>query len=344
MTRESTLPKPASLPAKRSLMRPAVIGIVAVALLVAGGQLPDFRVSQIASMLIFAIAISGLNLVAGYGGMLSLGHSALFGVGGYTTAILISEMRLTPLSTMPIAIALGVLVGALMGLPATRVKGIYLALVTLAFAVAFPEFLKRFEELTGGAGGLVVRSVDLAPPAWSGFDRFERSQWMYWLSAVVLVLCLFLVRNLIRSRRGLSITALRDNEIAATVCGVSAARDRISLFAISGGITAAGGSLYAMYIGALSPELSFTVFTSIQLITGLIIGGVATLLGPLAGGVAIVIIPAVTLDLANGQAYGLVFGVVLIVVVFLLPDGIVGRLQKMRVFTGRSQSAAHTST
>ena len=310
----------------RSLLGAAGIWIVVLAALVAGGQLPTYRVTQLATVLIFATAIIGLNLVMGYGGMLSIGHSALFGVGGYTTAILITEARLTPLSTIPVALVFGVLAGAVMGLPASRVKGIYLALVTLSFAVAFPELLNRFDSLTGGAGGLVIRGADLAPPPWSGLERSERTLWLYYLSAVMLILVFVLARNLVTSRRGLSIRALRDHEVAAVGCGVSPSKDRVTLFAISGGITAVAGSLYAMSLGALSPESSFTVFTAIQLLTGLLIGGVATSFGPLIGGLAIVFIPTITADLTGGQAYGLVFGVILIAVVFLMPDGVAGRL------------------
>ncbi len=306
--------------------RHVAVMVLVIALLLLGSQAPVYRVSQLTAVFIFALAIMGLNLVAGYGGMLSLGHSAILGVGGYTTAILINDARLTPLSTIPVAVVLGVLAGALIGLPASRVKGIYLALVTLAFAVSFPEFLKRFDGLTGGAGGLIVRSRDLVPPPWSGFTRAERGEWMYWLAAAALLLGFALVRSLTSSRRGLAIRALRDHEVAAVACGVSAARDRVTLFAISGGITAGAGALYAMYLGALSPESSFTVFTSIQLITGLIIGGVATSLGPVIGGFAVVFIPAVTTELTNGQAYGLVFGVILAAVVFLMPSGIAGWL------------------
>ncbi|WP_370617430.1 branched-chain amino acid ABC transporter permease [Mumia sp. Pv 4-285] len=308
----------------RGLQLAAVV-LVALLLLWASG-LPAFRMGQITNVFIIAIAIAGLNLVTGYTGLLSIGHSAFFGLGAYTTGILIVKYEFAPLSTIPVAIGLCFVLGLLVGLPSLRIHGLYLALVTLAVAVSFPEIVRRAEDLTGGAAGMVVRSRFLAPPEWTGLVRAERGIWMFWLSAGVLAVVLLLCRNLVRSRFGIAMRSTRDNEIAAAANGISVARTKIVAFGISGAITGLAGSLFTMYMGALSPDGSFTLMKSIEFITGLVLGGVATQIGPLVGAFAVVFLPYLTASYTEGPLAGVVFGVVLIVIVFLMPEGIVGRV------------------
>lgn len=302
------------------------VAVVVVLALMWASNLALFRVGQLTNVFIIAIAIVGLNLVTGYTGLLSIGHSAFFGLGAYTTGIGIVKYQLSPLSTIPIAIVLGFVVGAIVGLPSLRIKGLYLALVTLAVGVSFPEIVRRAEDLTGGATGLVVRSRFLAPPEWTGLVRAERGIWMFWLSAAVLAVVMLLSRNLVRSRFGLAMMASRDHEIAAAANGVNVARTKILAFAISGAVTALAGSLFAMYIGALSPDGSFTLLKSIELVTGLVLGGIATQVGPLVGAFAVVFLPYVTSSYTSGPLSGVVFGALLIAIVFVMPEGIVGRL------------------
>jgi branched-chain amino acid transport system permease protein len=307
------------------------LGLVVAAALVllAGASAEPFRVGQFTSVLIFAIAISGLNLATGYTGLLSIGHSAFFGLGAYTTGILVVRHGWEPLATIPVAIVLSFLVGLVVGLPALRIRGLYLALVTLAVGVAFPELVKRFADFTGGAAGLVIRSRQLAPPDWTGMRQGERYLWLYWLCAVALIVVLLAVRNLTRSRVGMAMIATRDNELAAAASGVSLAAVKTGVFGLSGAITGLAGSLFAMYVGALSPDGSFTLLKSIELITGLFVGGAATLLGPVVGALAVVFIPYFSADLASGHVSGIVFGAVLILIVFLMPEGVVGMLGRL---------------
>ncbi|MGI8331211.1 branched-chain amino acid ABC transporter permease [Actinomadura scrupuli] len=305
-------------------------GVLAAAgLLLAGSGLQSFRVGQLTSVLIFAIAISGLNLATGYTGLLSIGHSAFFGLGAYTTGVLVVSHGVGPLVTLPVAAVLCFLLGFVVGLPALRIRGLYLALVTLAVGVAFPELVRRFPDFTGGAAGLVIRSRQLAPPEWTGLGLGRRGLWLYWLSAAVLVVVLLLIRNLTRSRVGLAMVATRDNEIAAAASGVSLASVKTTVFGLSGAVTGVAGSLFAMYVGALSPDGSFTLLKSIELITGLFVGGAATLLGPVAGALAVVFIPYFTADLSSGHVSGILFGAVLILIVFLMPEGVVGLLNRV---------------
>jgi branched-chain amino acid transport system permease protein len=309
-------------PAHRGIQLAVVLALAGLVL--AMGTANDFRVGQFDTVLIFAIAVYGLNLVSGYGGMLSIGHSALFGVGAYTTGVLVVHAHIQPVATLPLVLVSGFACGLLMGLPAVRVRGLYLTLVTLAFAVSFPEIVARFPQLTGGQLGLVISTQDLWPPAWSPFSRSQSAQWIFWLSLVLLVLTGLALRNLVRSRLGLAIRALRDNELGSVGCGVDPHRTRILLFGFSGAVTALAGGLYAMYLGALSIDNSFGLTLAIQLITGLIVGGAATSWGPVVAGLTIVYIPYYVSSVTNGQAYGLVFGVILAVAVFVLPNGVAG--------------------
>jgi branched-chain amino acid transport system permease protein len=322
------------------------LGLVAAAALVllAGAGAEPFRVGQFTSVLIFAIAISGLNLATGYTGLLSIGHSAFFGLGAYTTGVLVVRHGWQPWATIPAAVVLSFLVGLVVGLPALRIRGLYLALVTLAVGVAFPELVKRFADLTGGAAGLVIRSRHLAPPDWTGLRQGQRYLWLYWLCAVTLVVVLLAVRNLVRSRVGMAMMAVRDNELAAAASGVSLAAVKTGVFGLSGAITGLAGSLFAMYVGALSPDGSFTLLKSIELITGLFVGGAGTLFGPVAGALAVVFIPYFSADLASGHVSGIVFGAVLILIVFLMPEGVVGMLGRLTRRVVRITPASEAGT
>ncbi|WP_221629262.1 branched-chain amino acid ABC transporter permease [Humibacillus xanthopallidus] len=303
------------------------LGVVAVvAVLLLASQAQAFRVGQFTNVFIIAIAIVGLNLVTGHTGLLSIGHSAFFGLGAYTTGVLVARYDAAPMTTIPVAVVLSFVLGLLVGLPSLRIKGLYLALVTLTVGVSFPEIIRRAEELTGGAAGLVVRSASLAPPAWTGLGRAQRGIWMFWVSAAVLLLVMWLSRNLVRSRFGLGMRSTRDHEIAAAASGVRVARTKILAFGVSGAITGLAGSLFTMYIGALSPDGSFTLLKSIELVTGLVLGGIATQLGPVVGAVAVVFLPQLTGAFSTGPLSGVVFGVVLIAIVFVMPEGIVGRI------------------
>jgi branched-chain amino acid transport system permease protein len=302
-----------------------LLGLVVLALL--GSTLSAYRMGQVTTVMITATAVVGLNLATGYTGLLSIGHSALFGVGAYTTGILIVEYGYSPLLTLPVAAALGFGVGIVVGIPALRIRGLYFSLVTLALGIAFPEIIRRFEDLTGGASGLLIRSQYLAPPSWTGLTRFERGTWLYWLSLVSLVVVMFLVRNLIRGRIGIAMRGTRDHEVAIRSNGVDVARIKVLTFGLSGAITAYAGGLFAMNVGALSPDGSFTLVKSIELVTAMFIGGAGTLLGPLIGSVVTVFLPVLTSTWTTGPISGVLFGVTLIVLVFFMPEGIAGRVQ-----------------
>jgi branched-chain amino acid transport system permease protein len=318
------------------------VGVVLLAAVILWGSgLAPFEQGQVTRVIIFAIAIGGLNIATGYVGMLSVGHSAFFGLGAYTTGILVMSYGWEAWTTIPIAFALSFVVGLLIGLPALRIRGLYLAMVTLAFAVAFPELVAHFSDLTGGSGGLTIRRSELAPPAWSGFSLGEKDQWLYWLSVVVLAITVYATASLVRSRYGMAMTAVRENEIAASSSGVNIAVVKTTMFGLSGGVTGAAGSLFAMYMGSLFAEGSFTLLAGITLLIGLVIGGERTILGPLVGAIVVVYVPYITGELGAGQSASVLFAIVLLLVIFLAPTGAVGGLttlvRKVLVVAPRSR-------
>ena len=298
--------------------------IVVIGLIDWGSGIDPFDRSQLTRVMIYAIAIAGLNIVTGYGGMISVGHSAFFGLGAYTTGILVVRYGWDAVYTIPVAFALCFVVGLVVGLPALRIRGLYLAMVTLAFGIAFPEVIDNFDGLTGGAQGLTIRRLMLRPPDWSGFTLGEKDVWLYWLSAALLIVVMVMVHNLVRSRYGLALVAARDSEVAAAASGVNLAAVKTVAFGISGAITGVGGSLFAIYLGTLVADDSFTLLSAISLLTGLVIGGQGTRFGPVLGAVAVVYIPYYSSDLGQGQSAAVIFGAVLIAIIFVVPEGVVG--------------------
>lgn len=314
-------------PVHRALVGAGLVLLVASTLWLGG--LAPFEIGQVTRVMIFAIAIAGLNLATGYVGLLSVGHSAFFGIGAYTTGILMVKEGWEGWATIPVAFAISLVVGLLVGLPALRIRGLYLAMVTLAFAVAFPELVARFSGLTGGAGGLTIPRTAMRPPEWTGLGLGEKYVWLFWLSVAVMAITFFACWCLTRSRYGLAMSAVRQNEIAASASGVNIAVVKVTSFGLSGAITGAAGSLFALYMGSLYAEGSFTLMAGITLLIGLVIGGERTVLGPIAGGLAVVYVPYYTADIGSGQSSAVLFALVLLFVIFVAPAGIVGSLAQL---------------
>lgn len=303
--------------------------VILVALAVYASTLNSFRLGQLTVALLYATAIAGLNLATGYTGQLSIGHSAFFGLGAYTTGILVAAHHWNPLLTLVPAAVLCFGVGLLVGLPALRIRGINLALATLALGVAFPELVDRYPGLTGGHIGLNIDVFQLLPPKWTGISIGHRFQYYYWLAAGLLAIVLVLCATLTRSRAGLAMRAVRDRETAAVAMGVNLAWTKMAVFGLSGAITGAAGGIFAIYLGSLSADASFTLTLSITLITGLVIGGVATNLGPVVGGLAVFFVPFWTENIRQGEASQFIFGIVLIVLMFVMPEGLMGLITRL---------------
>ncbi|MEU8894496.1 branched-chain amino acid ABC transporter permease [Nocardia sp. NPDC048505] len=315
---EVTVPQPESVPSRIWRRRRALS--IAILLLVACWapfQLSPFHTFQISMALVYAIALLGLNLLVGQAGQISLGHGAFLAVGAYTSAVLLDRWELPHLLTLPVAAAVCFVLGLGLGVPALRLRGLYLALVTLAIAIFVVPLLKRFESVTGGSMGLTLDKP--VPPLWTGLAE---DQWLYFLCLATAVLCLLVVAGVQRSRVGRALNAIRDNETAAEIMGVRPAYYKTLAFAWSAMLAGVAGCVYTWVIAYVSPD-SFAVGLSITLLAGLVVGGLGSLWGPLFGGLFVLFVPSFAQDI-NQAAPGAVFGLLIIAVMYLAPSGLAG--------------------
>jgi branched-chain amino acid transport system permease protein len=292
--------------------------------------LANFTVFQFTMMLIYAIAILGLNLLTGINGQFSLGHGAFYAIGAYTAAILMENLGLSYVWTLPAAALVCFVSGFLFGLPALRLEGIYLALATFGLAVAMPQFLKLsvIEPWTGGVQGVVITKPD-AP---FGLP-LSQDQWLYYFTLVVALLLYWFATNLVCSRSGRALMAIRDNPLAARAMGVNSALYKSLAFGVSAAFTGIAGALGAIVVQFVAPD-SFTFALSVALFVGLVVGGVGWLPGALVGGAFIVFIPNVA-ELFNKALAGTAYGVILILLIYLMPTGAGGLVRRTADFIGR---------
>jgi branched-chain amino acid transport system permease protein len=302
----------------RTWSRAAAIAGLLVALLLPF-MVRNFLIFQLTLGLIYAVAILGLNLLTGFNGQFSLGHSAFFGIGAYTAAILMDQADVAYYWTLPAAAATCFIVGFLFGLPALRLEGLYLALATFALAIAMPQLLKSapLEPWTGGVQGIVI----IKPEAPFSLP-LNADQWLYYftiLVAAVMYACAF---NLVKSRTGRALIAIRDNPIAASAMGVDVALYKSLTFGVSALYTGVAGALGAIAVQFVAPD-SFTFNFAIALFVGLVIGGVGSIPGTLLGGLFILFMPNIAEEVSKGLAQA-VYGVILIAVIYVMPSGAAG--------------------
>ncbi|XRQ10425.1 branched-chain amino acid ABC transporter permease [Actinomadura welshii] len=293
------------------------LGALLLAAVAAPFQLVPFRVFQLTMVMVYTVALIGLNLLTGQAGQISLGHGAFFAVGAYGTAVMMFHWDLPYPVTFPLAAAAAFVLGLAFGVPATRLRGLYLALVTLAIAIFIVPLLKRFESVTGGSMGLTLEKP--APPAWTGLAP---DQWLYFLALAGTILAFLVVHSLLRSRVGRALHSVRDNETAAEVMGVKPAAYKRLAFAWSAMLAGAAGCLYTWTIGFVSPD-SFTVNLSITLLAGIVVGGLGSTWGPLLGGLFVMFVPSWSQDI-NKAAPGVIFGLLIIAVMYVAPTGLAG--------------------
>jgi branched-chain amino acid transport system permease protein len=329
-----------------------LLGVLALAggFLVVVDVLENFSALRWATAVTLAIAICGLNIVTGYSGQISVGHSAFFGIGAYTTMILVADHGWPFLATLPVAGAFGFIVGFVLGIPALRIRGLYLALITLGLALAFPAIVKSdnffgidFASLTGGSNGMSITGGDVtsvdgfrwAPPSWAP-DSWSSNDWVFTTILVIALVLFGLTSNLIRSRVGRGLVAMRDNETGAAVSGVYPAQYKVLAFATSALVTSIGGGCFALAATTIGPD-TFGLQRSIEFIAGLVIGGVATILGPAIGGLLVEWLPYWAFEIdwpvigsLQGPQAGILYGLLLIVIVFFMPGGIVYGLRFLR--------------
>jgi branched-chain amino acid transport system permease protein len=280
----------------------------------------NFRLFQFTQVGIYAIALLGLNMLTGYNGQISLGHGAFYAVGAYTTAIMIDRWQVPYPLTIVAAGVLCLVVGFLFGIPALRLEGLYLALATFALALAVPQILKYFEHWTGGSQGIVLSK----PNAPWGLT-ISPDQWLYFFTLAILVVLFVLARNLLAGRTGRAIVAIRDNPIAAQAMGIDTALYKSLTFGVSAAYTGVAGALSAIAVAFVAPD-SFNIFLSITFLVGIVVGGLASVTGAVFGALFIQFVPNWAQEISKAAPWA-IYGVVLILVMYGMPQGLAGTLR-----------------
>ncbi|MFD6771093.1 ATP-binding cassette domain-containing protein [Micromonospora chalcea] len=307
--------------------------LVGVVLLALPLLLPPFRTYLATVVLVYVIAVVGLNVVMGFSGQISISHAAFMGVGAYTTAVLMGRWELPfPLAALA-GVLLATLLGYVVGLPALRIAGHYLALATLAFQLIVQSVIFNWESVTNGPRGIAV------PPAVVGvFPLADRN--LYYLVLVAALLSLLFVRNVVRSRVGRAWRAIRDKEIAASVFGVDVARFKTLAFGVSAGYAGLAGALFAITVGFLDPA-AFNLWESVKQLTMVLFGGLGTLVGPPLGAALLVLAPEFLTPFREHSL--LVFYVVLLLVLIFLRGGLASGVSRTAAWVRRRRSGAPPS-
>ncbi|HYF61145.1 MAG TPA: branched-chain amino acid ABC transporter permease [Burkholderiaceae bacterium] len=308
-------------------------GALGVALLLAPLLLPEYWLAQLSFVLIYSIVGLGLMLLAGFTGQVSIGHAAFLGVGAYTQAVL-TGLGWDFIPAIACAGLLSAAVGIVVGVPALRVKGIYLGIATLAFGFIVEEVFARWESLTGGNAGLHVKSPSVLGA------KIDSDVEFYYLCLALCVAVTLGVLNLLRSPTGRAFVAIRDSEISAQSMGINLAYYKGLSFAISAALAGIAGALYAHKIQFLSPE-QFSLIQSVDLLLLVVVGGLGFVHGAFLGAIFLITMPQLIaiakdwLPPAIGQAAGLqavVYGAVLVAFVLFEPMGLYGRWLKVRTW------------
>ena len=303
--------------------------VLLVGLLVLPFLFKNYRVFQFNLVLVYAIAILGLNILTGYNGQISLGHGAFYAFGAYTAAIMMDKMGAPYWLTLPAAGVTCFAFGFLLGFPALRLAGHYLALATFALALAVPPLLKykKLDGLTGGVQGIVLTKPD-APFAFSLFGQpLSPDRWLYFFTLAVAALMFLLAWNLLRGRVGRALVAIRDHPIAATAMGINLPMFKSLAFGVSAAFTGVAGALGAITVAFVSPD-SFTVTLSIFLLVGLVVGGLASIPGAIFGAIFIQYVPNIA-DQISKSAPAAIYGVLLIGLMYLMPTGVMGMVHRV---------------
>ena len=310
----------------RAAYRRLIVPVLATALACAlPFFLGNYHVFQITLVLVYAIALLGLNMLTGFNGQISLGHGAFYAIGAYTAAILMDKAGMPYWATIPIAGAVCGVAGFLFGLPALRLESLYLALATFALGVAMPQILKHksIEEWTGGVQGIVIAKPD--PPPWISLNQ---DQWLYFFTLAWLLVLFVAGWNLLRGRIGRAMIAIRDQPIAAQAMGVNTALVKSMTFGISALYTGVAGALGAIAIQFVAPD-SFTIFLSITLVVGVVVGGLASISGAVYGAIFIQFVPNIADGISKAAPWA-IYGVILIAFMYVMPTGVAGFVRLLR--------------
>ncbi|MCC7166150.1 MAG: branched-chain amino acid ABC transporter permease [Rhodospirillales bacterium] len=295
-------------------------------MLLAIGALPlattsPYHLTVAGLALIFAILAQGTNLILGTAGQASFAHAAFFGIGAYTTAVLTTKFGFPLWATLPIALGLAYATGSLLAYPALRVKGFYLALVTLAFSEIFTSVVGEMPGLLGGTEGIPgIPPFTFGP--WSADDRLSKF-YVVWVGAVLA--CLSLER-LQASHFGRVARSLRDSETGATAVGINLVRAKVRVFAVSAVYMGFAGVLYAHFMQYISPT-SFGLNITILVVSMVVVGGLGDTMGVLVGALTLSLLPQWTRDYTGLEP--VIYGGLLVFIILLLPEGVVPALRRL---------------
>lgn len=322
------------------------LAVALAAALIGPFVLSGYHIFQLTQIVIYAIAVLGLNLLTGFSGQISLGNGAFYAIGAYTSVLVMAKLGVPYWLTPPIAGAVCFGAGYVFGRSSTRLEGLYLALATFALGAVFPTFIRldKLERWTGGSMG-----VTLTKPSTPLAGTLDDDQWLYFVCLAFAAAMFALAWNLVRGRTGRAFIALRDHPIAAAAMGIDVARYKSLAFGISAMYTGVAGALGALAAGFISPD-SFTVLVSIQLLVGGVIGGIVSLFGAVFGAAFIELVPDLAKKLSDGAAAmdmprlaekladapAVLYGVLLIVIMIVMPGGFAGLVHALRHRLGRA--------
>jgi branched-chain amino acid transport system permease protein len=287
--------------------------------------LSGYHQALAAKVATFFIAILGLDILTGYTGQISIGHGAFMAIGGYTTAVLSRDHHTNLALTMVVAFAICFICGLLVGLPALRLSGVYLALATFALAVSIPQIPLKFSTYLGGSSG--VQSA-----------KTVSHLWLYgvsWAAAAILFVLAWLI---LRGRTGRAFRAIRDSEVAATSSGVELPVYKTLAFGISAAFAGVAGSLFVLGTNGFAQPSEFGVILSLQILIGAAVAGLGSLSGVIVGAAFVGLLPEISSSVPLiGSAHGqdVVFGLLVVLVMLLLPTGVAGVLPRLRHLRAR---------
>ena len=303
--------------------------VLLVALCVLPFLVKNFRVFQFNMVMIYAIAVLGLNILTGFNGQISLGHGAFYAIGAYVAAILMDKAGVPYWATLPFSAVVCFVVGYLMGFPALRLGGHYLALATFALALAIPQMLKYkgIEDWTGGVQGIVLSKPE--PPFELRIlgQPLSADRWLYFYILLVTAIMFLIAWRLLRGRVGRALVAIRDHPIAASAMGVNLPVYKSLTFGVSAAFTGVAGALSATAVAFVSPD-SFTSFLSITFLVGVVVGGLASIPGAIAGAIFIQFVPNIADEISKSAPWA-IYGIFLILLMYLMPTGVAGLISKI---------------
>jgi branched-chain amino acid transport system permease protein len=315
--------------------------IAGVVLLIASEVLGSYDDLQLANGAYYFAVLAGLTILTGLSGQISLGHGALMAVGAYTVALLVGNEHWPLLAALLAATVLSTVVGTLLGAAATRLRGPYLAGATLAFAIGLPALADKYTGTFGGENGLVINPP--TPPSALGAG-FPLERWEAWIACAGALVVLFAMHNIVRSGVGRSFRAVRDDEIAASLCGLHVGRVQTLAFVLSAACAGLGGGLLAIVLQLAAPG-AFALQLSLSLLTAIVLGGLGSLTGAVWGAAVLVLLPSWTNDIARSFSLSTrvsanlplaIYGLVLIIAMLAWPSGIQGGLQRITGVLRRS--------